>query len=243
MATYVIGDTHGCFVELQTLLVSIEEQDNNASFIFTGDLLDRGKGNVDMASWAIEHIAPNGKYRSVCGNHDAGIADWVKDNKKGYVYPYQYGTEYDFHRAGKLDILDEYAKFAESLPLYIEKEVNGQIFVVSHGYIPNNYKDIDPFEKNEDARSQFYWDRSALYGAESPIEGTTLICGHNPVILPEWIKFHPNHEICTAYVGKNLVNVDTGCFHSGLLSAYCLDTGVVFYNDVPGIAGFKKRRR
>lgn len=242
MGTYIIGDAHGCFDELQALLSKIEKKDKNARFIFTGDLLDRGPKNVKMAEWAIKNIKGNEKYRAVCGNHDAGIADWVKDNKMGLIYPYHYGTEIDFKKANKVPLLKKYAKLVKSFPLYIEEEINGKIFVITHGYIPENYKRFDAYDEKEDIRSLFYWDRSALYGAESPITDVTVVCGHNPVILPEWIEAHPNHEICTVYIGESLINVDTGCFHSGLLSAYCLETEEVFYSGEPGLEGFQKRK-
>ena len=239
MGTYVIGDVHGCFNELQALLSKIESVDKNARFIFTGDLLDRGPKNVEMAEWAIKNIKGNEKYRSVCGNHDAGISEWALSTS---WYSYQYGTEYDFEKANKVPLLKKYAAFVKTLPLYIEEEIDRKVFVITHGYIPENYKRFDAYDEREDIRSLFYWDRSALYGAESPIAGVTVICGHNPVILPEWIETHPNHEICTVYIGESLINVDTGCFHSGLLSAYCLETGEVFYNGEPGLEGFQKRK-
>jgi len=53
-------------------------------------------------------------------------------------------------------------------------------------------------------------------------------------------------DVCTVFVGsgesEGHVNVDTGCFHSGLLSAYRLEDGAVFYSGEPGLEGFKKRR-
>lgn len=243
MGTYVIGDVHGCYKELMLLLNNIEKIDTDANYIFVGDLLDRGPGNIEMARWAFENISKNGKYRSVCGNHDAGITDWYQDLKKGFEYRYQYGTELRFFAADKENLLYDYCEFVKTFPLYIEEEINGKKFVIAHGYVPENYKKYDPYEQKEDIRSLFYWDRAALYGAESPVPGVTVVCGHNPVILPEWISYHPNHELCTVYKGESLVNVDTGCFHSGLLSAYRLEDGCVFYSGIPGRKGFEERKK
>ena len=38
---YAIGDVHGSYEELMTLLNKIESQDTDAQFIFVGDWVDR----------------------------------------------------------------------------------------------------------------------------------------------------------------------------------------------------------
>ena len=67
---YVIGDVHGCYDELMRLLQKIEEKDNDAIIYFVGDLIDRGPKVWEVLNWAMEHITPDGKYRSVRGNHE-----------------------------------------------------------------------------------------------------------------------------------------------------------------------------
>jgi len=186
MSTYVIGDVHGCFDELMALFKNIEVQDNDARYVFVGDLLDRGPKNVEMARWAVENIRneEDAKYRSVCGNHDDGLYDWWRSDPE-ISHGYQYGTELDFKKAGKINLLKAYVDFTRTLPLYIEKEANGQKFVITHGYLPRNYSQYDPFETNAYIREAFNWDRHPLYYKESLHPGITVVFGHNPVILPE----------------------------------------------------------
>lgn len=244
MGTYVIGDIHGCFNELMALFNVIEKQDKNAKYIFVGDLLDRGPDNVKMARWAIDNIfdEKNDKYISVCGNHDALIEEWANDRKMRLFYDYQYGTEYDFQTEEEEKLLFTYTENVHKLPLYLEREVSNQKYVIAHGYVPENYKEYSPYDKRESVRSLFYWGRLALYGEESPRpQEFKIICGHNPVIHSAWIYHHPKHELCTVYVGESLINVDTGCFYSGLLSAYRLEDGVIFYSGGPGVEGHEHR--
>ncbi|MBT6207376.1 MAG: hypothetical protein HOI53_05065, partial [Francisellaceae bacterium] len=40
MSTYIIGDVHGCFSELQALLASFKFDIRNDKLIFTGDLIN-----------------------------------------------------------------------------------------------------------------------------------------------------------------------------------------------------------
>lgn len=75
---YVIGDVHGCYTELMALLRKIEQQDNDAQFIFVGDWVDRGTGQMATLLWMLDNISETGKYQSVRGNHDQDAWDWFR---------------------------------------------------------------------------------------------------------------------------------------------------------------------
>ena len=76
---YVIGDVHGCFDEMMILINKIEEKDENARFIFVGDLIDRGPKVMSVLNWAMANITQDGKYQSVMGNHEAGVIEWYHE--------------------------------------------------------------------------------------------------------------------------------------------------------------------
>jgi bis(5'-nucleosyl)-tetraphosphatase (symmetrical) len=67
MATWAIGDVHGCWLTLQRLLESIRWQADRDSLWFVGDLVNRGPSSLEVLRWAY-------KYRQrivvVLGNHD-----------------------------------------------------------------------------------------------------------------------------------------------------------------------------
>lgn len=78
MATYVVGDIHGCFREWIGLKSKIESQDAEAEFILVGDILDKGPHSMEMLKWAIEKIVPGSKYQMVLGNHETEKLEWLK---------------------------------------------------------------------------------------------------------------------------------------------------------------------
>jgi len=67
MATYVIGDIHGCFDELQTLLTLIHFNPAHDKLWFTGDLVNGGPKSIETLSF-IQALGD----QAICvlGNHD-----------------------------------------------------------------------------------------------------------------------------------------------------------------------------
>ena len=84
MATWVIGDIHGCWQTLQALLERIEWERGRDRLWLVGDLVNRGPSSLEVLRWASEnrdHLA------AVLGNHDlhllaraAGVAKKKKDD-------------------------------------------------------------------------------------------------------------------------------------------------------------------
>jgi bis(5'-nucleosyl)-tetraphosphatase (symmetrical) len=67
MATWVIGDIHGCWRTLQRLLVSIRWRSGTDHLWFVGDLVNRGPSSLEVLRWAYEH---RDSLIAVLGNHD-----------------------------------------------------------------------------------------------------------------------------------------------------------------------------
>lgn len=67
MATYVIGDIHGCFVELQALLDTIKFNNKHDILWFTGDLINGGPQPAEVLRF-IKSLGP--QHVCVLGNHD-----------------------------------------------------------------------------------------------------------------------------------------------------------------------------
>jgi len=82
MATYAIGDIHGCFETLKRLLKRIAFDPRQDRLWLVGDLVNRGPRSLEVLRWAVEL---DGRNVIVLGNHDlhllaraAGVAEAKK---------------------------------------------------------------------------------------------------------------------------------------------------------------------
>jgi bis(5'-nucleosyl)-tetraphosphatase (symmetrical) len=85
MATWVIGDIHGCWETLQRLLATIEWDAGSDELWLVGDLVNRGPSSLEVLRWAVQH---DDRITAVLGNHDIhllGRACGVAERKKGDV--------------------------------------------------------------------------------------------------------------------------------------------------------------
>lgn len=67
MATYIVGDVHGCFDELQTLLELAQFKKNKDQLWLTGDLVGRGPKSLETLRF-VKSLGDSAKI--VLGNHD-----------------------------------------------------------------------------------------------------------------------------------------------------------------------------
>ncbi len=67
MATYVIGDVQGCYIELENLLSLIEFMPERDVLWFTGDLVNRGPGSLEVLRF-VKSLGE--RHITVLGNHD-----------------------------------------------------------------------------------------------------------------------------------------------------------------------------
>lgn len=67
MATWVIGDIHGCWRTLQRLLETIEWNAVRDELWLVGDLVNRGPSSLEVLRWAADH---DDRVSAVLGNHD-----------------------------------------------------------------------------------------------------------------------------------------------------------------------------
>jgi bis(5'-nucleosyl)-tetraphosphatase (symmetrical) len=83
MATYVIGDVHGCFETLRNLLARIPFRPDEDRLWLVGDLVNRGPDSLGVLRWAREISERLGeRFVAVLGNHEvhllaraAGVAE------------------------------------------------------------------------------------------------------------------------------------------------------------------------
>jgi bis(5'-nucleosyl)-tetraphosphatase (symmetrical) len=71
MATYAIGDVHGCFDTLRALLDRLPFDPAADRLWLVGDLVNRGPRSLEVLRWARELAERmGGRFQAVLGNHD-----------------------------------------------------------------------------------------------------------------------------------------------------------------------------
>lgn len=183
---YVIGDIHGCYDELMSLLHKIEERDQEASYFFVGDFIDRGPKVWQVLEWMMTHIIADGRYQAVCGNHEDLIIQWYRQE---WLPWWEQGgfdgrrkmpeTHYDFSKW--LDAMD-YLKpeklepiihFFEQLPYEKKVKLESGCYRIVHAWVAP----VDELES--DRREYSIWARH--YGGNHETD-EIIVHGHTPTI-------------------------------------------------------------
>jgi len=199
---YVIGDIHGCALELNLLLQKLPLT-TDSLIIFIGDYLDRGedsKGVIDL----IIKLKKTYDIVTLKGNHEQMFLDFYEDkntSKAGLSIFNGAGATLASYGdgSGNYIIPEEHIDFLKSLELYYETE--NYLFV--HAGLP----DIDINKLRNDKyvyEEDLLWIRESFF--KSDFNWNKLIIhGHTPRKLPE--------------ITSKRINIDTGCVYQGRLTA------------------------
>lgn len=248
---YVIGDVHGCYEAMLKLLAKIEAQDPDAVIYFVGDFVDRGPDVWKVIDWAMEHITPDGKYRSVRGNHEEMVLEWYEqwrwwfkevkgtDSEPDWKEP---KTKYDFYDCMKKqklllpERLEPIMEFFRSLPfnraVTVANASGEEVkYRIAHAW-HYQYDNI----KLSDQKYANLWERNPCGNANS---GEIIVHGHTPTI-PDAYWMVPEERIGKVLFEErsNSINVDGGCCFQKYfqdcqcrLCGICLETKEEFYQE------------
>lgn len=191
--TIIIGDIHGCFAELETLLKTVEATPLD-HIVCVGDLVRKGPESAAVLRWAM--TTPN--VRCVLGNHEARLlTDWFAGEK-----PDRQSADAKMIRelgAGYNDAMD----FIRSWPIALEVE---DLLVVHAGLDPRipalvdqSAHDLMTIRVPKGMKDPWY---------EKYDGDRTVVFGH-------WAGTAP-------VVRKNAIGLDTGCVYGNALSALIL---------------------
>ncbi len=127
MATYVIGDLHGCCDEFVALLNTIQFNPRKDRLYLVGDLIARGNKSLQTLE-TIERLGQSCK--TVLGNHDLHFLAVAKGIKKA-------NTKDKTEDLLSSVNLNKWIDFLREKPLFIEDEDFG--FLLSHSGINPNF--------------------------------------------------------------------------------------------------------
>lgn len=196
--TIVIGDIHGCFDELISLLKKAEFGADDR-VVAVGDLIVKGPANREV----LDLFNGDRRFSSVIGNHDLAILNFWRG-----TIPQLKNSQ---HRT-RLELEDErerYETYLASLPFMIDL---GTHAVVHAGVRPGVSLRDQSLEDLTELRTMGS-DRTSRKGTAwfEVYEGDKIILfGHWPSAKPR--------------LGPRTIGLDTGCVYGNCLSGYILET-------------------
>ena len=145
--TFIIGDVHGCY---HTLLKLVAKLPSNAKLIFVGDLCDKGNYSKEVIEFVI-----NNKHSCIYGNHEYLFYQYardaiLRDTHKMWSTNNAYGGRKTVNNyKNDIALLHKHIKWIETLPLYIEIQVETRLYFITHGFgLPfYNTKDKKRYKK------------------------------------------------------------------------------------------------
>ncbi|MDQ2584701.1 protein phosphatase [Saccharothrix yanglingensis] len=208
----VVGDVHGCRVELDHLLRELGHSPDGGhpegrTVVFLGDLVDRGPDTPGVLRLAMGMVEA-GTALSVRGNHEEKLVRALQGRNVQVAHGLresldQLARETPAFRARVLE-------FCDSLePHHV---LDGGRLVVAHAGLPERYHGV----RSPKMRALALWGQSTGEHDERgfPVRhpwareysgAAMVLYGHTPVEEPEWV----NGTLC----------LDTGCVFGGRLTA------------------------
>lgn len=212
----VIGDIHGCFYTLKSLVEKIREKYTSIEIYSVGDLVDRGNYSFEV----VEFVKNEG-IKFTPGNHDYMMYYFIKQPTSEFGKPWLYnGYENTLISYGNhFDKINEHLDFIINMPLFynltdcfishagISRFLGSQL---SDNFLnePNKLEEI--LKVNLNREEGILWTRNSLLNI-----GKLQVVGHS-------IK-----KSITFFEKQNVVYIDTGAFIGNKLSSVIVENNVI----------------
>ena len=200
MLTFAIGDIHGCLDQLTELLAQCRRfaKGQPSKFIFLGDYIDRGPDSRGVIQTIMDmQAADPANVIALAGNHEELLRHWHIDDGMGRWLVNGGGvTLRSYGVTSPKDLPPDHLAWLTGLPLFYE---DAQRLFVHAGIRPGV-----PLEQQ--TRDDMLWIRAEFLDS-TVNHGKLVVHGHSPRRdrKPECLD--------------NRVNVDTGAFRGGSLTA------------------------
>jgi serine/threonine protein phosphatase 1 len=219
MSTYVVGDVHGCYLTLKTLVEEKIGLSKSDRLYLLGDYIDRGPMSFETVEYLINLIDNGFSIFPLRGNHEQMLLDSLNDLysfklwmiNAGDVtqksYKQALGESFSFPNG----LPQTHLNFYNRLPLY--QEISN-LYILVHGSL--NYSASNPFTDSE----------SILWKRPDPIPehfmpNRLILYGHTPTPINEIQQIVDNPK-------SRLIPMDAGCVFTsaglGNLAALELET-------------------
>nr|WP_170334488.1 metallophosphoesterase family protein [Ruegeria arenilitoris] len=207
----VIGDVHGCLVQLEKLLSEVPQ---GHRIILVGDYVDRGEHSAEV----LRLISARSDLTCLMGNHEEMLLRFLKDPTGQGLRWLRFGglqtlASFGVHGARSEMSSDELTDCRDRLQEAMGDalcqwvaglktwEMSGNVLVVHAG--------ADPYAPpREQSAKTLIWGHPS-FQSKTRRDGVWVVHGHTIVGTPG--------------AKKGRIAIDTGAFATGVLSAVCLD--------------------
>lgn len=208
---FVVGDTHGCYLELMTLLDHVSFDLNKDRLFSVGDLIDRGPDNLSMLDLLYEPW-----FYTVLGNHDEFMKMYFTMNTGSYVGQtwFSNGGKWILNDDIDQSVLRVYAQRMINLPDVIHVDgVGPSKFNIVHaemiGEIPLSDENLETADISVERTR---WGRSFCNRLDEKTEKwhskdlSIVYCGHNTVDnIHTFLKHIDIDTACTYGYAKRVI--------------------------------------
>jgi serine/threonine protein phosphatase 1 len=219
--TLIVGDVHGQLAHLEALhrlFIARVPQTAARRTISVGDLIDRGPDTAGVLDWFLN--PPEGEERlSVRGNHEVMFEDFLARPSASHAWITNAGgleTLRSYHPALDepsltIDLKARLAQIPTRHTLFL-KGLPDLLIVDRHCIVHAAIDPLRPLEQQSNTRLHLgpcLHSRLAHLLDLSGFPFETIVHGHQPHAMPI--------DVSTA-----LINLDTGCYHTGQLTGLIL---------------------
>ncbi|MFH0787620.1 MAG: metallophosphoesterase family protein [Pseudomonadota bacterium] len=197
-----IGDIHGCYAKLVSLMEKVNLNPGKDALVFIGDYIDRGDRAKEVVDYLIELKKRVPSTVFLLGNHEHMLLDYLSgENTNPFLFNGGQKTLNSYLGKGRLSYLQdpksvfppEHLEFFNSLLPYYELE--DTIFV--HAGLRNGI----PLERQD--LFDLLWIREEFYYSKFNF-GKTIVFGHTAFSQP--------------FILNNRVGIDTGAVYGNTLT-------------------------
>ncbi|MEE4214265.1 MAG: metallophosphoesterase family protein [Bacteroidales bacterium] len=193
---FAIGDSHGCYESLETLVHDVVRAGKKDKIILLGDYIDRGPDSKPVLDFIMTLMDEGYDVVPLRGNHEDMMIKAALSPMDNYNWMRNggYETLNSFGVTSVEEIDSRYMEFVSSLPFYHREDK----FIFVHGGFNDDIP--DPFE---DTYSMI-WERRYEYHS-AVFKDKTIVHGHRPHALSELEE--------QLEKSPSVINIDTGCVY------------------------------
>lgn len=206
---FAIGDIHGCYDKLTTLLARLPYDPENDTLVFMGDYIGRGRQSRQVVELLCQLSKDNPRIITLMGNHELMLFEYHRYGDRNLLEVMRRnGVEATMSSYGRSNVANlRDLSFLPAAHLHFMKnllpiwQTDTYIFVHA-GIMPDR-----PLAEQD--RDTFCWVRDIFLNTDHDF-GKQVIFGHTPFATP--------------LVTPTKIGIDTGAVYGNLLTALELPT-------------------